>query len=832
MNSWWKQLRQRSRGLGDPVRPATVSAKARLALEALEDRLTPSALLPDEMPAGQIAGTPTGASTFSSIIGLDAIRSTTPYKGDGYTVAVLDTGIDYNHPALGGGWGKRVVAGWDFVNNDADPMDDNGHGTHLAGIIGSSDPAHLGVAPDVNFVALKVLDRNNAGAWNNIDAALRWVAANQAKYHIVAVNLSLGSGNYTTNPYPLLENDFVTLKGQGVFTAIASGNGFYTYNSQPGLGYPSGSSYVVSVGAVWADNFGKSTFSSGATDFTTTADRIISITQRDKDLGILAPGAWITSTAPGGGFKAMGGTSMATAVVSGAAALLHQALDANGQSDVANQDTILGLLRSTGTTLNDGDDENDNVVNTGLNFKRLNLQAALNAVPQPPTLAPVPDQTIAVGGSAVLLLRATDVNRDTLTYSTRIVDDRALAYQLRQQFGFKYLGQYYTNSRGANEKWITDKNGVWYGIFPNGELRKWAGSLTETLKLPNLVAKFGTAYYADPSLLWNAPAASFPPITLTSNGIQLIIKPAAGWSGTVTLESMVSDGTFITRQQFKVTVAAVTTSANAAPVLAPLTNRTMPHSQDKLLVTLAATDANSDPITFTAKVLPSGTTTPPVAVSVVGTQLTVNPAVSFAGTFTVAVTASDGKATDTKSFAVTVTNAAPVLGTIPNQTLARGVTSATVPLTAIDPDGDSVTFTARALTPDAKLYQLDTQLQLAMYQGSYHTNIWGANEKWLVGAGGAWYGLLPDGRLYRWGGTFARTVTSANLVATLDPSVYAEPRLLWDARPATTPPLTFSVVGNQLTVQRPASLTGVYVIEVTVSDGQASSKRTFMITLN
>src|SRR6476619_6453257 len=97
--------------------------KCRLEIELLEDRMAP-------------------AVDFSSIIWLDALQSAYPYRGDGYTVAILDTGIDYNHPDLGGGFGPghRVVDGYDFINNDANPMDDNGHGTHLAGIIGSSNP--------------------------------------------------------------------------------------------------------------------------------------------------------------------------------------------------------------------------------------------------------------------------------------------------------------------------------------------------------------------------------------------------------------------------------------------------------------------------------------------------------------------------------------------------------------------------------------------------------------------------------------------------------------------------------------------------------------------
>src|SRR2546423_1530820 len=125
---------------------------ARLVCEPLEERCTPST---------------TASTDFRSVIGLNAVQSLYPYQGTGYTVAILDTGVDYTNSDLGGGFGagRRVVAGYDFVNNDADPMDDNGHGTNLAGIIGSSNPNMIGIAPNVNFVALKVLDSKMNGTW-------------------------------------------------------------------------------------------------------------------------------------------------------------------------------------------------------------------------------------------------------------------------------------------------------------------------------------------------------------------------------------------------------------------------------------------------------------------------------------------------------------------------------------------------------------------------------------------------------------------------------------------------------------------------------------------
>ena len=316
----------------------------------------------------------------NSLIGLPDVFASTSYRGAGYSVAILDTGIDYNHVALGGGWGNRVVAGYDFHNNDADPMDDNGHGTHVAGIVGSSDTTYSGIAPEVDLIALKVLGANGSGTFAAVESALQWVIANRATYNIVAVNMSLGAGNYTSNPLTWLDDEFSTLENAGVFMSASSGNSFYSESSALGLGAPAISSYTVSVGAVWDADVGGVSWSSGAIDFITAADRITSFTQRSSALDILAPGAFVTSTYLNGTFATLGGTSMAAPIVAGAATLLHQAAIDTGQTTLANQDSLLSLMQGNGVPLLDGDDEVDNVTNSGLSFQRLDLDASMDAL--------------------------------------------------------------------------------------------------------------------------------------------------------------------------------------------------------------------------------------------------------------------------------------------------------------------------------------------------------------------------------------------------------------------------------------------------------------------
>ena len=446
------------RGRDDGARPATPFArnprKAKFAanyyptLEILEDRLLPSGIGPqpatsnwrnltfqnnDQFTAASTAiGTATAQDMEDAqLIGLNQTFANYSYRGTGYTVAVIDTGIDYNNPALGGGWGKRVIGGWNFVNNTANPMDDNGHGTFVAGVIGSSDATYTGIAPNVNFVALKVLDATGTGTFGNVDLALQWVAAHQTQYNIVAVNLSLGSGNYTTEPFTYFDADFQTLVKQGVFVAVAAGNSYYTYGSQQGLAFPAVNPSVVSVGAVWDGNYGSVTWMNGAADYTTAPNLITSFTQRDSNLDMLAPGAMLTSEVLNDQFASMAGTSMSTPVVAGAAVLIHQALDALGKHSLTDQQDILSIMQKTGVSVTDGTPSHDNVTNTGLTFKSLNLYAALNSLQSttptqpttptgpslPPVLSSISNQTMQSGQTLTISLLATDPSGYAIQFS-------------------------------------------------------------------------------------------------------------------------------------------------------------------------------------------------------------------------------------------------------------------------------------------------------------------------------------------------------------------------------------------------------------------------------
>ena len=224
----------------------------------------------------------------------DAAQAYSSITGDGVTVAVIDTGIDYTRPQLGGGFGdgKKVVGGYDFYDGDADPMDEDGHGTEVAGVIAAegftaNGITYQGVAPDARLVALRVGSGNDIRL-TRIESALRWVIANRDTFDISVVNLSLGTGNYTdSETNATLSDEFAQLRELGVFVVAASGNANDQQSGpidEDGVSYPAADPNVFAVGSVSAN------------------DVISSWTQRGDELDLLAPGEDVVTLGLGGGY--------------------------------------------------------------------------------------------------------------------------------------------------------------------------------------------------------------------------------------------------------------------------------------------------------------------------------------------------------------------------------------------------------------------------------------------------------------------------------------------------------------------------------------------------
>lgn len=217
-------------------------------------------------------------------------------RGAGVKVAILDTGIDYTHPDLNGNY----AGGFDFVNGDPDPMDDHGHGTHVAGIAGAEDNGTgvVGVAPQARLYALKVLDGSGSGFSSDVIAALQWCVNNGIK----VTNNSYGE--LVVPEVVTLQAAFDNSAAAGVLHVAAAGNSGNGLGTGDNVVFPARYNSVIAVAATdW--NNARASFSSTG-----------------PDVELAAPGVSVTSAMRGGGYSAQSGTSMASPHVAGTAALI------------------------------------------------------------------------------------------------------------------------------------------------------------------------------------------------------------------------------------------------------------------------------------------------------------------------------------------------------------------------------------------------------------------------------------------------------------------------------------------------------------------------------
>jgi len=323
------------------------------------------------------------------LIHLGSFRSDPRFAGidgHGYSVVIIDTGIDLNHPFFGpdadnNGIADRIVYQHDFADNDNDASDVNGHGSNVASIAAGQDATYNGVATGANIIALKVFTNAGSGTFGYIEQALQWVVANADAYNIAAVNMSLGdSQNWATSQQLYgISDELAALAAKNVIVSSADGNDYFKYQTQ-GVSYPAADPNSLAVGAVYDANVGKITYADGAIDNTTAGDRIASFSQRSTALtDVFAPGAIITGANANGGTASYTGTSQASPYVAGLGVIAQQlAMQQLGRRLTPAE--FRDVLRSSGVTITDGDDENDNVANTGATFPRIDALALANAI--------------------------------------------------------------------------------------------------------------------------------------------------------------------------------------------------------------------------------------------------------------------------------------------------------------------------------------------------------------------------------------------------------------------------------------------------------------------
>lgn len=211
-------------------------------------------------------------------------------QGEGVTVAVLDTGVDLNHDDLK----NNLLPGKNFVSSNSPPQDDNGHGSHVAGIIcaNNNEIGIVGVAPSTKIVPVKVLDKNGSGTLDNVAAGIRWAADQKVDF----ITMSLGS----PRPVKQVHEAIKYAQSKGIVTWCAAGNAGETRQ----IFYPAAYPETVGIGAI-DEKFDRATFSCTG-----------------PDLDFLAPGVKILSTVPDNWYAVLSGTSMANPFAVGVACLL------------------------------------------------------------------------------------------------------------------------------------------------------------------------------------------------------------------------------------------------------------------------------------------------------------------------------------------------------------------------------------------------------------------------------------------------------------------------------------------------------------------------------
>jgi subtilisin family serine protease len=325
-----------------------------------------------------------------ALIGADTAHSA-GFTGFGVNVALLDSGVDTDHPDLA----DDIVAEQCFCNDHPSPQkgccpaggiqqsgtgsaeDDEGHGTHTAGIITSAGVvAAPGVAPDAGIVAIKVLSASGSGFSSSIDAAFDWLVTNHQALGIRVVNASLGDGGEHNNPLASpcsgtpSANAVALLHAAGVVVFAASGNDGY----DDGISEPACIPEAISVGGVYDASMGSVGWcgnSSCSTILCTDAsgpDVFVCHSNSDEILDILAPDWRTNSPALGGGAAQFGGTSASSPYAAGQAALLLQ-----DDPNLSPED-IRSLLTANGPLVTNPDN--------GLSFPRSDVEAALG-VPEP-----------------------------------------------------------------------------------------------------------------------------------------------------------------------------------------------------------------------------------------------------------------------------------------------------------------------------------------------------------------------------------------------------------------------------------------------------------------
>ncbi len=323
-----------------------------------------------------VSGT-AGLAESVPLVRADAVHDS-GITGKGVVVAVLDTGIDSNHPDLK----DAITAQQCFCTNAAGAgccpngatqqdgpgaaKDDQGHGTNVSGIIvGRGRVAAKGMAPDAKIVSVKVLDSTGAFADSaQVISGFDYLITQRPEVKVV--NMSLGTSILFSGTCDNAAS-FTGAFAQAIGTLKARGTSVFASSLNNGsasqIGLPACIAAAIAVGAVYDSNVG--TISFGCTDPTTKADQVCCFSNSSTAVDLLAPGAAISAAGRGGGISTFLGTSQASPHAAGAAALLLAARPS------LTVDQIESALKTTGKPIKDS--------KSGLTIPRIDVRAALDA---------------------------------------------------------------------------------------------------------------------------------------------------------------------------------------------------------------------------------------------------------------------------------------------------------------------------------------------------------------------------------------------------------------------------------------------------------------------
>ena len=273
--------------------------------------------------------------------GVDTVWEDTGYTGTGSVVAIIDTGIDSDHVGLDDlddnneTDDPKVIAFYDPVNTPAltngtevKAYDDQGHGTHCAGITagtGAPEMVHVGVAPQAQLVGVKVLDSGGSGSFATVMAGMEWTVDKKHVFNIRAASMSLGGPGaieWTSSEEESVNRMGNRMMAEGIALFIAAGN-----SAGPGtIGTPGSAEDVITVGSLDKNGAIAAYSSEGPTEENRVKPNIAFIGS-----DVMAP-----DFNTGNGYTAKSGTSMATPGAAGLAALMYQANPDISPFDVRN----------------------------------------------------------------------------------------------------------------------------------------------------------------------------------------------------------------------------------------------------------------------------------------------------------------------------------------------------------------------------------------------------------------------------------------------------------------------------------------------------------------